>query len=1078
MAEESISTEFLSAVSELRVSATTAESTNSKQHIPLTNGNCTESRATNRKPIPWRNVKSHEEKPSTSWRGKGQPRNAPSAFSTWRGRAGREDSKSAFQLHDAFVKRKSKIHEASKPFGGFRKNFGSNSSIASDCSPSSVYPEGRKPFTDSRKKFGSGWSLTSESSTVVHDRGLGRGVLNRRYKAVGISNPRTYGQVKPTCHRPASSSDLNLKYLETLSQKEVHQIALEVTISKSPFSAYLEKSPLESDWLMLILSVVAKVCVSDYEGNRSDLLHKLCKSPFLDTLSNYLGDMSTEPNPETLDKFLRLMPDLCEFYSSVLDAWPIVAVKKNLKKLITKTKEAVNNMPLYLGVPVDENIISKLESYIDTFDDYKKMHEKKQLVEKRMRSGVEKIANSAPPNDFRHLGLYPTREDLFSTQRGFIRPNKIEGAYESVEHYLDVQFRLLREDFIDSVRSGVQKYSASKSDSRRRFKFDNVRIYPDTRLVSWERRNSVDGEVGIRLNFDPRGKFAETCDWVHNKRFMFGSLLLLTADDFNSFLCATVLERDIKTLKKGCVLAALVEETPDFHKIFAAKPFTMAESEVFFQPYFLILQALKKLDDASFPMSKYIVRGLTEAKCPSYPPAKDMACGLYFNSFPCTFLRRNRFQYGDSDYFWGVVLSADDDLYFEPYTPAESDPVELDIYQKEAFEAGMQRDFCVIQGPPGTGKTFLGLQLVQSILNECKIHGKKLPILVVCLTNHALDQFLERILAFTNKIVRVGGQSQNENLTSRNLRTRRRALFHVLREENGDFECMSSKINQEIAYLSTIIENTQKMKKYVETPVGILSTTLLKQVVDPNLLSVVENDRTLWQWLLEDTEYEAPLMNDVVNLGHLYENGTTNGEDFEPVASKKGKNNSVKPDFICEVKCIKSYSVTLDELKQKLESITEEYNALIQNEDSLLEKGCDSSLIHFEKAYLKNQIKYRTRQFYKLKANLEAYVQEPETKILNALRTDPTKLPSKLRWLIYWSWLSGLQKKLLAEISELETKRRAKMNQHEEYKMFEDLYIMEQSDVVGMTTTGAARLNKLLGLLKPAIGKLEQNSEK
>ena len=48
------------------------------------------------------------------------------------------------------------------------------------------------------------------------------------------------------------------------------------------------------------------------------------------------------------------------------------------------------------------------------------------------------------------------------------------------------------------------------------------------------------------------------------------------------------------------------------------------------------------------------------------------------------------------------------------------------------------------------------------------------PILVICYTNHALDQFLEGIYDFCgddeNKIVRVGGRSKSEKLKDCNLK--------------------------------------------------------------------------------------------------------------------------------------------------------------------------------------------------------------------------------------------------------------------------------------------------------------------
>lgn len=1078
MSGDTHSSKFFHAVR--KYSAITDKPTNPEPGPPFANRKCPRPLAENQNLSSnslWR-TKSSGKKPtqSTNWHDRSQSRNASSAFSCWRGGANTREKNT-----NPFGERRNKLGwsfspasngslsalpvGACKAFGNTRNKFGSNSSIVSNCSTSSsVQPgDGFQPLSSSRKKFGSYWSVASESSSAVNGRGVGRGASYIRGNAASLNKSKTGRRVKPIRGSAEGSSELNLEYLNTLLQKEVHEIVIEVTIDKSPFNAYLQKSPLESDWLMIILNIVTKICVSEYEGNRSDFLCKLCDSPFFDNLSNYLGQMTVETNPETIEKLP--IRDLCEFFSSLLDAWSMVAVKKNLKPLINKMKVVVKNTSVFLSVPIPEDILSKLETFID----------EKQLAKKQMHSKVEKMADCAPPDDFRHLSLYPTTEDLFNTQRGFVRPNIIKGAYKNVEHYLDVQFRLLREDFIDSVRSGIQKYLASKSEPQRKFRFDSIRIYPDTYLENWERRSSNTQEVGIRLNFDPHKRFARTCDWVQNKRFMHGSLLLLTADDFNTFTCATVMERDVASLRKGCVLAALVGETPDFHKIFA-KPFTMAESEVFFEPYFHILEALKKLNDASFPMPEYIVKGQSVTKCPLYPD-EDIVRGLYFNSFQCiSYQNRNYRWVVDSEYttFWELVSDDNGQFVHVRYEPTISNSFQLDKYQMEAYEAGMKRDFCVIQGPPGTGKTFLGLKLVESILSECHRNGNKLPILVVCLTNHALDQFLERILAFTNKIVRVGGQSQNENLTSQNLRTLRSALFWLIRMRNRDFESMTFKIKKETTILGESIANLQKMKKYIETPVGILSTNLLKQVVDPNFLPVVENDETLWQWLLEDNEYEAPAEEDFVNFGHLYENGTMDNGNPEPIITKKGeKNTSFNLKSICEVNCLKSYSITLDGLEAKLRSTNEQLNALIENEDRLLEQGCDSSLIYFEKNYLKNQIKHLTRQYHKLKANLETCVENPDAKVFTALHQDPRKLLSKSRWQIYLSWLSGVQKKLLLELSELETRRRAKVIQHDEYKMFEDLYIMKQADVVGMTTTGAARLSKLLALLKPAIGKLE-----
>ena len=91
------------------------------------------------------------------------------------------------------------------------------------------------------------------------------------------------------------------------------------------------------------------------------------------------------------------------------------------------------------------------------------------------------------------------------------------------------------------------------------------------------------------------------------------------------------------------------------------------------------------------------------------------------------------------------------------------------------------------QGPPGTGKTFVGLIVVRAMLMNASLWAKPSldispaearaaeeekvaaepdhrPILVLCQTNHALDQFLEGIYEFEPRVVRVGGRSQSESM--------------------------------------------------------------------------------------------------------------------------------------------------------------------------------------------------------------------------------------------------------------------------------------------------------------------------
>lgn len=67
-----------------------------------------------------------------------------------------------------------------------------------------------------------------------------------------------------------------------------------------------------------------------------------------------------------------------------------------------------------------------------------------------------------PPDDFREICVIPTVEELLSQEPSFLRPNKQSGAYTDADHYLDVQFRLLREDFLQPLKQGIQEFLAMR----------------------------------------------------------------------------------------------------------------------------------------------------------------------------------------------------------------------------------------------------------------------------------------------------------------------------------------------------------------------------------------------------------------------------------------------------------------------------------------------------------------------------------------------------------------------------------------------------------------------------------------
>ena len=113
----------------------------------------------------------------------------------------------------------------------------------------------------------------------------------------------------------------------------------------------------------------------------------------------------------------------------------------------------------------------------------------------------------------------------------------------------------------------------------------------------------------------------------------------------------------------------------------------------------------------------------------------------------------------------------------------------MDEAQFAAFKSAITSEFSIIQGPPGTGKTVIGLILMKFLLKNRKLwsEGNELrlldpfelnrelwrnnwesaPILLICYTNHALDQFLEHLIRMNlvidkQDLIRVGGRSKSD----------------------------------------------------------------------------------------------------------------------------------------------------------------------------------------------------------------------------------------------------------------------------------------------------------------------------
>lgn len=95
-----------------------------------------------------------------------------------------------------------------------------------------------------------------------------------------------------------------------------------------------------------------------------------------------------------------------------------------------------------------------------------------------------------PLNDFRNISVCPTPLDILHGDKPFLQRNMIKGKYNGVEHYLDVQFNLLREDLIRPLREGMFEYkqvlfnSVKDEQAVNVTKIENLNIYNDVNITN------------------------------------------------------------------------------------------------------------------------------------------------------------------------------------------------------------------------------------------------------------------------------------------------------------------------------------------------------------------------------------------------------------------------------------------------------------------------------------------------------------------------------------------------------------------------------------------------------------------
>lgn len=360
----------------------------------------------------------------------------------------------------------------------------------------------------------------------------------------------------------------------------------------------------------------------------------------------------------------------------------------------------------------------------------------------------------------------------------------------------------------------------------------------------------------------------------------------------------------------------------------------------------------------------------------------------------------------------------------------------------------------------GTGKTYIGLRIVEVLL----ANTSQWPILIVCYTNHALDQFLEGILKFCddNELVRIGGKSQCPALEQYNLSTiksemkSKRKVPTFIHHGRAESHYQLKLIQNEISDLEKNIEHISDT---------VLGDELLRVILTLNRehysqLLELANDRALNVAILNWLGYRIRTdtgrqINNAFNLFDDIDDGFI--IDDEPEMDEEYVRALEEERFI-------DGSGSDDEDNDDEKVIRKTYRGTTRpiNFNNVVPMN------HVEDADGFQQVT-KNRKSFKQQINKEIKKSEKMTEEhAKAVGNINALLPND-RWNLYRLWVKLYVHGFESQIKIFRDQYRIECLRYNGLRKQEDIEIVKKAKIIGMTTTGAAKYRHIIDGTKPKI---------
>ncbi|XP_068006238.1 NFX1-type zinc finger-containing protein 1 isoform X1 [Melanerpes formicivorus] len=901
------------------------------------------------------------------------------------------------------------------------------------------------------------------------NEGTGRRMQHRE-------KPRFYQNPPPggaqLSEQPQQVRRIGYKFLESLLSKDPSEVAITLA-SSSGLKELLSETAMKPNFIQLICQVLQKACSSRMDRQSvQHILGVVKESNFLKIcLPQYVSNMATEADPAVLRQYPVHISNIVSLLQDLVSIFPASSVEK-ISILLTVLSASVNILK---------------DSAVDITEETEKNLEKVQMLmqhlQKKRREGTlgaDSDPLTQPQADgqaesYRTMTIYPTYDELHHGKRPFLRPNVVSGRYESITVYLDTHFRLLREDFIRPLREGITELLQSFEErGLRRKKFDDIRIYFDAHILT---PVCTPSGVVYKVQFDVAPlKFVR---WQNSKRLLYGSFICMSKDRFETCLFATVSNRDSAELARGVVqLCFNAQSQALLAEVQPSDSFLMVETTAYFEAYRHVLEGLQEVQEEDVPFQKYIVECDVQVKKPAY-----LTMYSVYDFAPLVGVPRadEQMHPGGREKKSFCVL--------DPKQWPSTETLRLDESQLQALRLALTKELAIIQGPPGTGKTYVGLKIVQALLtnnHNWQTLGQTSPILIVCYTNHALDQFLEGIYKFQrNGMVRIGGRSSSKVLEQFTLKE--------LRKSCGLRHNLPAHLRRAYMNITTVMkqaeESLQEGVEHLEcTTRGVVHERQLRACIAPqhwdSLMRALDDDgfhsaplysrhSVILEWLgLGATTFLQDAAEDIEaeNSGDQQQRE----EEWEDEAEEELVEILEEADLIQADRVIEDEEVAKPQRRKK-----EEYRAVPRLSKVLfaLKLEDEEEETQLQEEDMQWEVTSAQRKRMKQRMKVELCKLNAMTELEARAIQDVWLLDLNSRWRLYRLWLQTYQANIRESILQRAQQYQAAAERLAELRLQEDLYILRGARVVGMTTTGAAKYRQILQKVEPRIVIVEEAAE-